>query len=224
MHGKYDYISTEQVLTACKIRLGYADVTDFDDELKMYINEGARHLNNSQTFVPKKAVMNFDMGQAKVPCGFQTFIGLYFAGENVFYAAKKYFNSLDYNGETVIDSRGSVDVQQGYMDVGCSRTGDATLWYEGANADDEGFFIIPASAERGLVGYGCGNFKNERTAIYGKGGGDAQLRLYSVQKRWLNGELRREEAAEDRQQLRAIMNSRSMDRMDGYLGSIFSNL
>jgi hypothetical protein len=224
MQGKFDYISTEQVLTFAKVRLGLTDVTDFDDELSLYINEGARHLNNPQTFVPKKADLDFTHGQAKVPCGFQKFIAVYFAGVNVFYAAKKYFNTIDYDGTNTIDSKGTVDIINGYLDVGCSQDGVGTLWYEGANIDDEGWFLIPSSSERGLVAYACGNYKMERPAIYGNNAGQPQLNLYSAQKRWLNGELRKDEAEADRYQLAAIMNSRSMDRLDGYLGSIFANL
>ena len=223
MHGTFDYISTEQVVTSCKIKLGYLDTNDFDDELKFYVNEGAMHQNNGHTYVGKKATINFDMGRARVPCGYKKFGALYFPGESVFYVDKKYYNGPDINGETVIDSRGTVSVERGYMDVGCSRTGTATLWYIGANTNDEGYFLVPPMAERGLVAYALGEFKQARQAIYKMEYKDHQ-RLYASQKNWLNGEIRVDEAQDDRLQLGAIWNARAIDKLDGYLGSIFANL
>lgn len=223
MHGKYEYISTEEVMAGVKIRLAL-DTNDFDIELKYYINEGAIHLNNTQTFVPKKTDIVFIDGQAYVPDGYQSFLGLYFPGNQVYYAQKIYYNTPDYSGLTVIDSKGSVDVLQGVLDVGASVTATGTLWYIGENTNDEGWFMVTPRAERGLVAYACGNFKNERPAIYGNGAGDKQLKLYAAQKAWLNGELRKEEAHEDVLALRAIMNARSIDAINGYLGSIYNNM
>ena len=71
MNGYEDTISVDQVIASIKMKLGIPNISDYDVELEVFINEGIRHLSTNQLFVKKPCVLELEDGKARLPSGYR---------------------------------------------------------------------------------------------------------------------------------------------------------
>lgn len=76
MNGYEDTISVDQVIASTKMKLGIPNISDYDVELEVFINEGIRHLSTNQLFVKKPCVLELEDGKDRLPSGFRKLLGV----------------------------------------------------------------------------------------------------------------------------------------------------
>lgn len=69
-YGSIDLISISEIVSRTKVRLGIKDITDYDDEIELFINESASKLKTRPTFRKKDCFIEVCDGKAKLPKGF----------------------------------------------------------------------------------------------------------------------------------------------------------
>lgn len=70
-YGSVDLISIDEIVARTKVRLGIKDISDYDAEIEMFINEAASKLKAKPTFVKKDCKIEICDGRAKLPKGFK---------------------------------------------------------------------------------------------------------------------------------------------------------
>ncbi len=76
-YGAVDLISIEQIVSRTKVRLNIQEISDFDDEIEMYINEAAVTLGTKPTFRLKNCRIAIDeCAKGTLPNGFKKFHGV----------------------------------------------------------------------------------------------------------------------------------------------------
>jgi hypothetical protein len=78
-HIKYGLTATipiEQVVARTKVRLGVKDLSDYDDEIIMFINEGLSSIGDIASFIKKNCKLDIVNGIANLPHDFKRLYGV----------------------------------------------------------------------------------------------------------------------------------------------------
>lgn len=75
-YGVSDLIHIDQIVARTKRRLQLSDVSDYDADIELFINEAAGSLRSKPNFIKKNCRLEIINGKAKIPRGFKKMNGL----------------------------------------------------------------------------------------------------------------------------------------------------
>lgn len=175
-YGEKDLIPISQIVARTKVRLQLKSITDYDDEIEMFINEAAAGLGTKPTFVKKNVQLKITDGRAKLPNGFKKLLGVRMVQpplqvplqNNIWNTQNPVFGDLVYMERTWINSCVAENIGSvGFLDSVVEISGGYLIFtipcpfefcflaYEGyaTNDCDGGILELAASYERCLSEY-----------------------------------------------------------------------
>lgn len=75
-YGYFETIPIEQVVARTKVRLQLKEISDFDGEIELFINEALASLGTKYNFIKKNCRIEITDGKARLPRGFKKLLGL----------------------------------------------------------------------------------------------------------------------------------------------------
>ena len=164
-------ISPQEVIDTAKRLLKLTATNEFDPDFVVWLEKGFRKLYNLKTFLPMDVYLPLSNGRAKLPKGFEEFVGAAItANTPLVYFNNKYLSTATAQTEINVqwyDFANSTQILNGYLDFG-SLTGTATechLWYKGIPYGTDCNLVIDAEAEEALKYYMAWKFSEEANGV-----------------------------------------------------------
>ncbi len=186
-YGYYSSIPISQVVARTKVRLQLRDVSDYDGELELWINEACASLGSHYSFIKKNCRIEIVNGKSKLPHGFKKLLGLRtipvvpttstntntanifnttlpWAGEQLYLETTFLTNcqseiSTLSSGIPIYNISGSIEIVSGYVNfpIPCPFEA-AVISYMGFATGEDCVLEVRAAYERALSEYAYGMF------------------------------------------------------------------
>ncbi len=218
-YGSVDSIEISQIVARTKIRLQIKDLTDFDDEIELFINEAASSLGAKPSFVKKNCKLEIVNGRAKLPCGFKFLLGVIPVCEGQISENEELRNSLWVNGgqsspllyleqtfmqqclpvantisncPQIIPLQGVMQIQGNYLVVSLPTSfTHVIISYDGYAVDGEsGILIMHPSYERPFSEYATYMMLRSYPALWNNDWGNRESELNRANQDWVAGRMK----------------------------------
>lgn len=150
MQPRYKYISSDQVLTTTKFKLGIEGTTSCDAALRIYMQEGLGMLPSFDLTEYKTCVIPICDFKAKLPCGFIRFVepnGIRIDNDSKYGCYyPRTVNNVMFKSDGRFACWGNIQLNNGfiYFDSDISAT-EVHLYYLSVLLDEQGRLKIPQS-------------------------------------------------------------------------------
>lgn len=184
-------VNIEQVITRAKFRLGLESTFEHNDYLKKLIEEAARGLNASSTYIVSCETKEIECGVAQLPDEYDSLVGFTFnnggscsgcchatvdpnpPSENqiVVCTCRDFYGVFNQN--VIFLQHGSCGwygnyfaINGNYLTFPSTITAtEVNIYFRGFNTDENGLMIIDEEQERGLSAYAAAQFSLDRANI-----------------------------------------------------------
>lgn len=172
--GPFDVKNIDEVVAVAKIKARVQNITDYDAQLEYFINMGCRNMGTKETTVKKSKPIDVIEGRAKLPCAFNSLIGvkpIYDTAiaidesaeyctdplQESWYAEKNFLETCGLGSTDPVQHRGNTyEIVGGHIIFSSPFPANLTkclVAYNGMNTDEDGLMIIVADYEQPLSAY-----------------------------------------------------------------------